>query len=155
MPVAVCLPRGHELVTALLAVWKAGAAYVPLDPEQPPARLAWLVKDTGAAVAITSADAADAVLAAGARPVVPAELGETLAVLPDHAPETGPDPANAAYVLYTSGSTGRPKGVVVPHAGIANRIDWAVRSLALTPADRVLQKTAPTFDAHCWEIFAP
>ncbi|MCX5410112.1 amino acid adenylation domain-containing protein (plasmid) [Streptomyces sp. NBC_00335] len=155
VPVAVCLPRGHELVTALLAVWKAGAAYVPLDPEQPPARLAWLVKDTGAAVAITSADAADAVLAAGARPVVPAELGETLAVLPDHAPETGPDPANAAYVLYTSGSTGRPKGVVVPHAGIANRIDWAVRSLALTPADRVLQKTAPTFDAHCWEIFAP
>ncbi|OKK14731.1 hypothetical protein AMK16_29700 [Streptomyces sp. CB00455] len=155
VPVAVCLPRGHGLVTALLAVWKAGAAYVPLDPEQPQSRLAWLIKDTGAAVVVTSADAADAVLAVGADPVVPAELGERLAALPTHAPEVSPDPANSAYVLYTSGSTGRPKGVVVPHAGIANRVAWAVTSLALTPADRVLHKTAPTFDAHCWEIFAP
>ncbi|MFE7524144.1 amino acid adenylation domain-containing protein [Kitasatospora sp. NPDC057542] len=155
VPVAVCLPRGAGLVTALLAVWKAGAAYVPLDPEQPAARLAWLIKDTGAEVVVTSADAADAVLAVGARPVVPAELGEHLAALPAHAPETAVDPACAAYVLYTSGSTGRPKGVVVAHAGIGNRIGWAVRSLGLTAADRILAKTAPTFDAHCWEIFAP
>ncbi|MFE7129404.1 amino acid adenylation domain-containing protein [Streptomyces sp. NPDC057638] len=155
VPVAVCLPRGADLVIALLAVWKAGAAYVPLDPEQPPARLAWLIEDTGAAAVITSGGTADTVRAAGALPVVPADLGERLAALPAHAPDPAVAPACAAYVLYTSGSTGEPKGVTVTHAGIGNRIGWAVRSLKLTDGDRVLAKTAPTFDAHCWEIFAP
>ncbi|MDH6626475.1 amino acid adenylation domain-containing protein [Streptomyces sp. LBL] len=155
IPVAVCLPRGHELVTALLAVWRAGSAYVPLDPEQPPERLVRLIRDSRAAVVITGEAGAATVREAGARPVVPGTAAGEPASVPQEAPGSAPLPANAAYVIYTSGSTGQPKGVVVSHAGLANRINWAVRELGLTPADRVLQKTSPTFDAHCWEIFAP
>ncbi|HKT03200.1 MAG TPA: amino acid adenylation domain-containing protein, partial [Rugosimonospora sp.] len=78
---------------------------------------------------------------------------DAVAALP--VPEVEVDPLDAAYVLYTSGSTGTPKGVVVTCAGIANRVAWAVGRHGLGPGDRVLQKTALTFDAHCWEVFGP
>ncbi|MFF9315229.1 amino acid adenylation domain-containing protein [Streptomyces sp. NPDC014748] len=154
-PVGVLLPRGAELVIALLAVWRAGAAYLPLDPGHPQARLAGLVEQTGVGLVVTDAAGHDLITAAGAKPVraddpvpapqVPAEAFARITA----------EPLGAAYVLHTSGSTGRPKGVVVDHAGLANRVRWAVRELGLTAADRVLQKTPVTFDAAGWEIFAP
>ncbi|MFD9886504.1 amino acid adenylation domain-containing protein [Streptomyces alboflavus] len=150
--IGVCLPRGIELIVSLLAVWKSGAAYVPLDPEHPWERSAWVLKDTAADLVIVDDALAARVSDTGARPVAP-----TCAAGPDSpaGPAQDVPGEQAAYVLYTSGSTGRPKGVVVSHAGIANRVSWVVRRHGLGPADRVLQKTTLTFDAACWEVFAP
>ncbi|MGK4582319.1 amino acid adenylation domain-containing protein [Kitasatospora sp. HPMI-4] len=153
--VGVFLPRGLDLAVALLAIWKAGAAYVPLSPEQPRQRLAWLVQDTGVELVLTGAELAEAVRETGARPVVPADDRAAIEAQPVTAPENTVGAAHAAYVIHTSGSTGTPKGVVTTHGGIANRIGWAVRRAGLSAADRMLQKTALTFDAHCWEVFGP
>ncbi len=158
--IGVCLPRGIELVVSLLAVWKSGAAYVPLDPEHPWERSAWVLKDTGVDLVVADGDLAARVSDTGARPVAPtcaagpdSPAGPASDVRGERTPDTPGE--QAAYVLYTSGSTGRPKGVVVSHAGIANRVSWVVRRHGLGPADRVLQKTTITFDAACWEVFAP
>ncbi|KUL55313.1 non-ribosomal peptide synthetase [Streptomyces sp. NRRL F-4489] len=164
--VGVSLRRGPALVTALLAVWRAGAAYVPMDPDHPADRLAWTLADTRAPLVLTERGALDA-LPAGA----PATLGvlplaengaaadEDPAAFPDTAPPLPGGPGEAArrpaYVLYTSGSTGRPKGVVVPHGGIANRVRWLASRHGLGPADRILQKTTIGFDAAGLELFAP
>jgi amino acid adenylation domain-containing protein len=154
--VGVHLRRGLDLVVALLAVWRAGAAYLPLDPEHPQDRTAWMLADAGASVLLTHAaldDLPAEVRAAGVAVLRPdsavAEAGA------DRAPQPAADPEAAAYVIYTSGSTGRPKGVVVTQGGIANRVGWAVRHFGLAATDRVLQKTSLSFDAACWEFFAP
>jgi amino acid adenylation domain-containing protein len=154
--VAVCLPRGTDLVVALLAVWKAGAAYAPLDPGHPRARLEWVLEDTAARVVLTDGPTARGALRD--LPVPALCLDQERDRVGAH-PATalpGPvSPAAAAYVIYTSGSTGRPKGVLVDHAGIANRVGWTVRRHAIGPDDRILQKTTMSFDAAGWEIFAP
>ncbi|WP_316779508.1 non-ribosomal peptide synthetase [Streptomyces sasae] len=153
--VGVCLPRSVELVVALLGVWRAGGAYLPLTPDLPAARLARLIGDSGAGLVITDAGSARAVRDAGAGPIVLDEPAGRLDTLPSTAPQVRPAAEHLAYVVYTSGSTGEPKGVAVTHGGIANRVRWAVRECGLTERDTVLHKTAVTFDAHCWEVFAP
>ncbi|MER5356117.1 amino acid adenylation domain-containing protein [Kitasatospora sp. NPDC002551] len=155
VPVGVCLRRGAGLVIALLAVWKAGAAYVPLDPDHPAPRTAGILADTGATVVVTEEELRRAAAADGVRQVL---LDPELSVLegrPHSAPDVEVTAAHAAYVLFTSGSTGRPKGVVIGHGGIGNRIAWVVDAYRLGAGDRVLHKTPLTFDAACWEIFAP
>ncbi|OLF16234.1 hypothetical protein BU204_17860 [Actinophytocola xanthii] len=135
--VAVALPRSAELVVALLAVLKAGAAYLPVDPDLPRERVEFLVADADAA----------------------AVLDDPAAILADGGDDTPPEvtvgPDDAAYVIYTSGSTGRPKGVVVPHAGVVNRLLWTQHRFGLTDRDRVLQKTPASFDVSVWEFFWP
>ncbi|MER8187537.1 amino acid adenylation domain-containing protein [Kitasatospora sp. NPDC094015] len=153
--VGVCLHRGPDLAVALLAVWKAGAAYVPFDPGHPRDRVEWVLRDTGAEVVLTEAALADLVRADGVRTVALDTLGTALDALPDTAPGTGVGPDHLAYVIHTSGSTGRPKGVAVSHRGIGNRVGWTVRTHRLGPADRVLQKTSLSFDAAGWEFFGP
>ncbi|WP_316522806.1 non-ribosomal peptide synthetase [Kitasatospora brasiliensis] len=153
--VGVCLRRGADLVVALLAVWRAGGAYVPLDPDQPAARLDWTVRDTRPALVLAEEDAVGLFAEAAVRVLTPAELRTATEEFPRTAPVTGVAPADAAYIVHTSGSTGTPKGVVVTQGGIGNRIDWLLRGPGLGADDRVLQKTALTFDAHCWEVFAP
>ena len=150
--VGVGLPRGVDLVVSLLGVWRAGAAYVPLDPEQPPARLTGLIRDAGARLVLAGPALRSAVDEAGARRLDPAELPDTPEA---HVPLPVQDPAGAAYAIFTSGSTGRPKAVVVTHQGIANRVGWTVDRHGLGAGDRVLQKTTVGFDAAGWEIFAP
>ncbi|MFB4300962.1 amino acid adenylation domain-containing protein [Actinomadura sp. NTSP31] len=144
--VGVLLERGPNLVAALLGIWKAGAAYLPLDPSHPPERTRFMLADAGAELLLTDQDAD-----------LPVTAVDVAAV--DDPPAAGPDsvphPGDAAYVVYTSGSTGRPKGVVIEHAGIANRVRWTAGAHRLGPADRVLQKTSAGFDAAGWEIFAP
>ncbi|MEV4141769.1 amino acid adenylation domain-containing protein, partial [Dactylosporangium sp. NPDC049742] len=134
--VGVCLPRGADLVVALLAVLKAGGAYLPIDPELPPERVAFMVADAGAVCVVSESTLADA---SGLSPA------EDVPVLPD----------NPAYVIYTSGSTGQPKGVVVSHAGIVNRLVWMQARFGLQPGDRVLHKTPFGFDVSVWELFWP
>ncbi len=145
--------RSLELVVELLAVLKAGAAYVPLDPELPAARLEFQLRDAGIAVVLTRSALADRIAALGAA-AVPADT--LLPALPPAAPPTArATPESAAYVIYTSGSTGRPKGVAVPHRGVVNRLLWMQEEYRLGPADCVLQKTPFTFDVSVWELFWP
>ncbi|HEX6355331.1 amino acid adenylation domain-containing protein [Actinophytocola sp.] len=152
--VGVCLHRGVALVVALLAVWRAGGAYLPLDPTDPARRVKAMLRAAGVRVALTQTITDHFVAAAGVHTVM---LDRDLTVAAGR-PATEPVEVTgdrAAYVLHTSGSTGTPKGVVIHHAGIANRVLWTVRTHGIGPHDRVLQKTALTFDASGWEIFAP
>ncbi|MGW0545515.1 non-ribosomal peptide synthetase, partial [Streptomyces griseoincarnatus] len=134
--VAVRIPRSVDMMVAIYAVVKAGAAYLPLDTELPEERVRQMV--------------------AGARPLL--VLGEDL---PDTAeyPVTDPErmlwPESAAYVMYTSGSTGGPKGVQVSHRSIMNRIRWGLSHFAVTAEDRMLLSTTAGFDVSVPELFAP
>jgi amino acid adenylation domain-containing protein/non-ribosomal peptide synthase protein (TIGR01720 family) len=136
--VGVSLPRSPELIVALVAVAKSGAAFLPLDPEYPAERLAYMIDDARPATVLD-----DVATVAAARETV------TATALPDI------EPASWAYVLYTSGSTGRPKGVAVPHAGIVNRIAWLQHAYPLGAEDRMLVKTPISFDTSVWEVFWP
>ncbi|WP_316775277.1 non-ribosomal peptide synthetase [Streptomyces sasae] len=153
--VGVALERGPDLIVALLAIWKASAAYVPLDPGQPPARLTGMIRDSGAALVLADDPLAATVRDAGARPLSPARARAEAGRLPDTAPVYTADADNLAYAVFTSGSTGRPKAVGVTHAGIAGRVGWGIATHGIGPADRVLLKTSIAFDAAGWEIFAP
>lgn len=158
--VAVALPRSFELMVGLLAAHKCGAAYVPVDPDYPDGRIAYLLEHARPSCVI--ADAAVARRLAGTdAPLPPAVLvddPDVAALLRDGGPgpQRGPRPPEApAYVLYTSGSTGAPKGVVVPHRAIVNRLAWMQHAFGLTPGERVLQKTPSGFDVSVWEFFWP
>ncbi|WP_260613847.1 non-ribosomal peptide synthetase, partial [Streptomyces sp. WAC07061] len=152
--VGVCLPRGPELVAALLGVWFAGAAYVPLDPHYPEARLALVLEDAGAAV-VLAAQGTAARLPAGTTVLDVTDAPRTVPDEEAAAFPPAPDAARPAYVLHTSGSTGRPKGVLVPHGGIANRVRWLAHRHKLGAADRFLLKTTIGFDAAGLEVFSP
>ncbi|MFE6186743.1 amino acid adenylation domain-containing protein [Streptomyces sp. NPDC056465] len=150
--VAVSVPRSVELVVSLLAVLKAGAAYLPLDPDYPEQRLTYMLRDAAPVCAVTDR--------AGR---LPEDTGTPLVVLDGLDvsgylwvnPSRPLTPAHPAYVIYTSGSTGRPKGVVVSHGAIDNRLRWMQSAYGLTADDRVLQKTPSSFDVSVWEFFWP
>ncbi|MCO5994849.1 non-ribosomal peptide synthetase [Actinoallomurus rhizosphaericola] len=154
--VALALPRSLELPVAMYAVIKAGAAYVPVDPDHPADRLAYVLADTRPAVVVTTTGLAGR-LPADLPLLILDDPGvrEELEALPATAPDRSVSAGHAAYVIYTSGSTGRPKGVVVPHAGIVNRLLWMQAEYGLRPGDRVVQKTPATFDVSVWEFFWP
>ncbi|WP_081317056.1 non-ribosomal peptide synthetase [Xanthomonas translucens] len=153
--VAVCLPRGIDLVVALLATLKAGGAYLPLDPDLPPGRLTGMLADAQPCALLAHRDTAallgqrddlHCVLLDADPPAWRAAPTQTPAVptlLPQH----------PAYVLYTSGSTGQPKGAINTHAGIDNRLGWMQQTLGLRPEHSLLQKTPISFDVSVWEIF--
>ncbi|MFF0172333.1 amino acid adenylation domain-containing protein [Micromonospora profundi] len=151
--VAVNLDRGVDLVVALLGVWRAGAAYLPLDPTHPAERRRRLLADSGAGVLLTRDALRDE--ATPARVVCLDTDRARIAACPDTAVVPSPDPDSVAYAIYTSGSTGHPKGVLITHRGIGNRVTWTIREHDLGPGDRVLQKTSVSFDAAGWEFFAP
>lgn len=147
--VAVALPRSFALVIALVAIQRAGAAYLPLDDSQPDARLSRILDAAEPACLLTAAAerfAPRPVLAPADWPV------DTAASLPASAAPTADD---AAYVIYTSGSTGDPKGVVVEHRAIVNRLLWMRDYFAVEASERLLQKTPATFDVSVWEFFLP
>ncbi|MFD3806655.1 amino acid adenylation domain-containing protein [Streptomyces sp. NPDC058619] len=148
-PVAVCVPRSTELLTAIFAVLKAGGAYLPVDPTLPPNRIAYLLEHSRATLVVATPDTA--AVAGGQRVLL---LGDpAVAAQPDGdlEPVTGPD--DVAYVIYTSGSTGRPKGVMVEHRAIVNRLWWMQSAYPLHDGDVILHKTPFTFDVSVWEIF--
>ncbi|MEV6835684.1 non-ribosomal peptide synthase/polyketide synthase [Streptomyces sp. NPDC051133] len=156
--VALCLPRTADLIVALLAVLKSGAAYLPVDPQYPAERVAFLFDDVRPDAVITSAETASrlpdgpftrilpdgpALLAASPDPVGDDERHGTL--LPDH----------PAYVIHTSGSTGRPKGVVVAHASVLALTEWAAAAFTGRGLEHVVASTSLNFDVSVFEIFSP
>ena len=151
--VAVCLERSPELVETILAVLKAGGAWVPLDPAQPPVRLRRIVERSGAALVISRERLRGRLPATGAGFLA---LDSAEPGLADGAPAAcGVGGDHLAYQLFTSGSTGEPKGVLVTHRAIANRVLWFLDELGLEPGERVVGRTPPIFDASIWETFAP
>ncbi|MGK4582313.1 amino acid adenylation domain-containing protein [Kitasatospora sp. HPMI-4] len=152
--VAVALERSVELVVALLAVHRAGAAYVPMDPGYPADRLEYMLADSAPALLLTTA-ATSRLLPASETPRLLLDLPETAAALDGAGVLRDATPGNPAYMIYTSGSTGRPKGVVVTHAAIVNRLRWMQAEYGLGADDRVLQKTPSGFDVSVWEFFWP
>ncbi|MFI6924026.1 amino acid adenylation domain-containing protein [Nonomuraea spiralis] len=144
--VAVMMDRSADLVVALLAVWKAGAAYVPVEVAYPAARVAFMVADSGASLMVCSVAARDGV-PEGVEPVVVTD-GHA-----DGAAAVETRPGDLAYVMYTSGSTGTPKGVAVPHRSVAELVGgsgWGVE-----PGDAVLMHAPYAFDASLYEIWVP
>ena len=156
--VGICGERSAELIVALLAVLKAGGAYLPLDPAHPAERLAYMLADSRPRVLLVH-PAARAALPSFKGPVL--ALDDELFAPDATGASSSGDPladmggSRLAYVIYTSGSTGRPKGVMIAHRSIRNRVLWAHEQHPLGPDDVVLLKTPLTFDASIWELFLP
>ncbi|MGH3804336.1 MAG: AMP-binding protein, partial [Pseudonocardiaceae bacterium] len=162
--VALLVPRSVEMVVALVAVWKAGAGYLPVDPGYPAARIGLMFSDARPVLVVTTGEV-DGLLAevdpAVSRlrlddPAVVAELagcaGSDLTDADRVVPLWG---AHAAYVVYTSGSTGRPKGVVVAHHSVADLVMWAASEFGVAGLSRVVVSTSLNFDVSVFEIFSP
>ncbi|MCK1795233.1 amino acid adenylation domain-containing protein [Streptomyces sp. XM4193] len=178
--VGVCLDRTPRLAVALLAVWRAGAAYLPLDPSHPRARREFTVEDSGIELIVTDAATREAVAGLPVRLIeadapqsgpAAAEQPPTDFVTEDVtegaadsdsdsgtgsvAEDVRPAPADLAYVIYTSGSTGRPKGVEVTHGNLAWLLGAADRHFGFGPADTWTLTHSPAFDFSVWELWAP
>ncbi|MEO6214413.1 MAG: non-ribosomal peptide synthetase [Sphingomonas sp.] len=145
--VAVCLPRSIDQIVAMLAAWRAGAAYLPLDPAWPQQRLAALVADADCAALV-------------AQPGAGAWIGGDVALVSPDTDEGGAtlapealDPDALAYVIYTSGSTGAPKAVEVTHANLAALIDWHQHAFEVGIGTRTSHLAGLGFDAAAWEIW--
>ncbi len=155
--VAVCLPRSPGLVAALLAVLEAGGVYLPLDPDYPRERLAFLLADAGAAVVCTERRLLDVLPQPASGELRPVLLLDEPFPLP--APAAGepahPLPASLAYVIYTSGSSGRPKGVGVTQAGLRDDLRAVQEHCGFAPGERVLLFSSPSFDVSLEEILGP
>ncbi|GAA4033864.1 non-ribosomal peptide synthetase [Allokutzneria multivorans] len=129
--IALVLPRSVDIIVAQLAVMKTGAAYLPIDPDYPAERIAFMLEDS--------------------RPMV--VLRDLLDISDDESdPVVDLRPSNTAYVIYTSGSTGKPKGVAVSHAGLASFASAEVSHFEVSPGDRVLEFSSPSFDASVLEL---
>ncbi|MFE3447825.1 amino acid adenylation domain-containing protein [Nonomuraea sp. NPDC059194] len=155
--VGLCARRSVELIAGMLAVGKAGGAYLPLDPAYPAERLRWMLRDSGAEMLLSQDGLLDCDL-----PTIPlTDPGLVDSGVGDPGvgdPGVGSagravDPRALAYVIYTSGSTGRPKGVEVPREALAARVDWMRSEYGVGPGDRVLQFASASFDTHAEEVY--
>ncbi|MGY0035001.1 non-ribosomal peptide synthetase [Pedobacter sp. NJ-S-72] len=153
--VPICLGRSLEMIIGIFGVLKAGAAYVPIDPDYPASRISYILEDTAASVIITDGNS---------KPKLP-ELADHIEVIAldeewheigAHAKGpvgTSLTDENLAYVIYTSGSTGKPKGVLIEHNGVVNLAMSQRNALRLTHGTRFLQFASFGFDASCYEVF--
>ncbi|WP_330534903.1 non-ribosomal peptide synthase/polyketide synthase [Pseudomonas aeruginosa] len=152
--VGVAMERSIEMVVALMAILKSGGAYVPVDPEYPEERQAYMLEDSGVELLLSQSHL-KLPLAQGVQRI---DLDQADAWLENHA-ENNPgvelNGENLAYVIYTSGSTGKPKGAGNRHSALSNRLCWMQQAYGLGVGDTVLQKTPFSFDVSVWEFFWP
>ncbi|HEX2207839.1 MAG TPA: amino acid adenylation domain-containing protein, partial [Longimicrobium sp.] len=154
-PVAILLERSAAMVVAQLAVLKAGGAWLPLDPDGPVDRAAYMLDAARAAVILTRAGLRERVPSTGL-PILEMDTeAAALAAESTESPFVEVHPGHLAYVIFTSGSTGQPKGVAVPHRGLANLLDWYLADEAIGPGDRCILFFSPTFDPSALEVWAP
>ncbi|MEU1280944.1 amino acid adenylation domain-containing protein [Streptomyces sp. NPDC005805] len=159
----IALPRSADLLVALLAVLKAGGAYLPLDLDYPADRLEFMVRDARPVCTLTTLAAAPAAPDVPGTETLVLDAPDTLAELADlpsgplEAAELRAEPHgdHPAYVIHTSGSTGRPKGVVVPHAALANFLRMQAHELAPVPGDTLVAVTTVSFDIAALELYVP
>ncbi|KAL3155304.1 hypothetical protein ABBQ32_013085 [Trebouxia sp. C0010 RCD-2024] len=157
VPVAVMMERSFDIIIAVMAVLKAGGAYLPMDPAYPQQRLAYMVQDAKAPVLLTHQHL-HTKLPEGSLNLQVVDLDQAQQVLASY-PETSLQlpcsSTDAMYLIYTSGSTGNPKGVMLNHVGFVNLLDWSIREYGLSSQTNMLLKTAVSFDPSVFEIFAP
>ncbi len=151
--VGVCLERGIDLVVCMLAIFKSGGVYVPINPELPPERLNWLIEDSSPKVVLSRESLHLHIDNEDISVVDLDALESVLQHTPDTPLECVPDPHDLAYIIYTSGSTGRPKGVMIEHHSLSHTIAAQIPLFDISPRDRVLATVAPSFDASLGEIF--
>ncbi|CDY78875.1 Siderophore biosynthesis non-ribosomal peptide synthetase modules @ Bacillibactin synthetase component F [Caballeronia glathei] len=154
--VAICIPRGFDMIVALLATLKAGAAYVPLDPAYPPDRLTFMFNDSSPSALLTQHALRD-MLTGLAQSIPVLELDGATHAWEHESEENlgrsdGLGPRSLAYVIYTSGSTGQPKGVAIEHQGLANLTVVHAQQLFVGPESRVLQFASFSFDGCIFEV---
>ncbi len=159
--VGVCVERSVDTLVALLGILKAGGAYLPLDPNYPAARLAYMLADSGVGLIVAHRSAA-AVLLANAAPEIlyldDEQVNFKLQQFPICNPAytaLGLTPTNLAYVIYTSGSTGSPKGVMIEHHSLSNFLQAMRDTPSLDVDDVLLSVTSPSFDIHTLEFYLP
>ena len=149
--VGICLTRSLDLVVALLGVAKSGAAYVPLDPQYPEDRLAFMLADTEAILVVTEQQHSG--LFKTAKLVLDGQDRAEVLGMPDERPARLSGPGDVCYAIFTSGSTGIPKGVVLTHRAVVNTFEWVSRSFEVGPGDRLLFVTSPCFDLSVYDSF--
>jgi natural product biosynthesis luciferase-like monooxygenase protein/amino acid adenylation domain-containing protein len=149
--VALAVRRSADLPLGMLAIWKAGGVYVPVDPDLPAERLLHVLQDSGAPVVVTTSEVAD-LLPAQSQLLVCVDEDGAWTALPADPPVAGVAERSLAYVIYTSGSTGVPKGVLIEHDSAVNTVVETARELALVPGQRVLQFFSMGFDVSVGEI---
>lgn len=148
--VALMVERSFAMIVGILGIVKAGAAYLPLSPENPADRTAYVLQDAGAKLLLVHGKTAGRVKFDGLTlDLDDASLYQGAA----HNPALANGPRDLAYVIYTSGSTGRPKGVMIEHRSLVNRLHWMQRAYPIGPGDVILQKTPYYFDVSVWELF--
>jgi len=151
--IGIYLDRSFEMVVAILAVLKAGAAYVPIDPNYPADRVAFVIKDAGLSLMLTNRRCVDKLLECATKVICLETAWEKILRESDENLDDRPRKDDLAYVIYTSGSTGNPKGVEISHGALANFSFWAIGAYQLTSSDRVLQFASVGFDTAIEEIF--
>jgi amino acid adenylation domain-containing protein len=150
--VGLCMERSPDMVVGVLGILKAGAAYVPLDPSYPEARLAFMVEDSRVPLILTQSHLQAPLPARHVERVCLDGIEATLAQASSANPPCRISAEDAAYVMYTSGSTGRPKGIIVPHRAV-NRLVCQTNYIDLGPDDRVALASNPAFDAATFELW--
>lgn len=151
--VGICLERSLDMIVAVLAVLKAGAAYVPLDPSYPLDRLSMMLADSGARVILTGQRVHEKLPPFDGRVISVDTESARIALESGDNLEAGASLDDLAYVMYTSGSTGTPKGVMIEHRNLANFVDSLSTQYEITPEDRVLQFASLSFDTSAEEIY--
>jgi len=153
--VGIYMERSAEMIVALLGSWKAGAAYVPLDPTFPRERLAFVFEDTAVPLILTQARLVPDLPTSDARIVSLDRDWNSIEKESDTNPQLDTDPSRAAYTIYTSGSTGKPKGVVVTHQNVVNLLNSMAKKPGLTEDDVLVAVTTISFDIAALEVYLP
>jgi len=150
--VGLCLDRSVEMVAALIGILKAGAAYVPLDPDYPPERLAMMKEDARLRLLLVHSRHAGRFGKHSEALLIWEHIEDALMDEPASCPGVEVDPEDIAYVIFTSGSTGRPKGIAMPHRALSNLIEWQLGRRSFRSGARVLQYSSISFDVSFQEI---
>ncbi|MDF2510690.1 MAG: hypothetical protein K0S04_556, partial [Herbinix sp.] len=148
--VGIMVERSIEMIVGIMAIVKAGGAYLPIEPVYPIDRIMFMLEDSNATILLTQSWLSDSIKFDGDTLMIDQS---SLYVGDEHNLDLEQDAASLAYVIYTSGSTGNPKGVMIQHRSLVNRLNWMQRKFPIGEGDVILQKTPFTFDVSLWEVF--